>query len=79
MKKPSILIVEDESAILHALTLIFTQEGFRVLVAHDGEEGLSAGLAHRPDLILFDINMPVMDGMAMFKAIRTAEGDWGKG
>ncbi len=71
-----ILIVEDEAPLLHALVDKFTHEGFTVLEAKNGEEGLGLALKEHPDLILLDIIMPIMDGMTMFK--RLQEDDRGK-
>lgn len=72
-----ILIVEDEQDLREALTDKLTREGFSVLEAKNGEEGLKVALAARPDLILLDIVMPVMDGMTMMKKLRE-ENEWGK-
>ena len=71
-----ILIVEDEVALLNALRDKFTREGFAVLEAKNGEEGLEIALREHPDLILLDIIMPVMDGMTMLAKLR--EDNWGK-
>jgi len=71
-----ILIVEDEQDILQALADKFIREGFDVLCAKDGEEGLEASLKERPDLILLDVLMPKMDGMTMMKKLRQIT--WGK-
>jgi len=72
----TILVVEDESAIKGALCDKLTKEGFSVLEAKDGQEGLEMAKANHPDLILLDVVMPVMDGIAMLKALR--QDDWGK-
>ena len=72
----TILIVEDEQAMVGVLKDKLGLEGFLVLTASDGEEGLKVALEHQPDLILLDIVMPVMDGMAMLKKLR--EDAWGK-
>lgn len=74
MKK--ILIVEDEPGLLNALVDKFTHEGFVVLSAKDGQEGLEVALPEHPDLILLDIIMPVMDGMTMLRDLR--KDPWGK-
>lgn len=73
----TILIVEDEALQLKSLTDQFTDEGFRVLKARNGEEGLAAALRERPDIILLDILMPIMDGMTMLKNLRE-KNSWGK-
>ncbi len=77
IKKPKILIVEDESSLRNALRDKFGREGFLVLDAKDGEAGLALALKETPDIILLDIVMPKMDGMSMLKALRE-KNDWGK-
>lgn len=75
-EKKSILIVEDELPMLRALADKFSREGFEILEAKDGKDGLSMALSHRPDLIILDIFMPVMDGKTMFERLR--KDAWGK-
>jgi len=75
-KKKTILIVEDEVSVLKALSDKLTREGFAALSAKNGEEGLEVALRERPDLILLDIVLPVMDGMTMLGKIR--DDSWGK-
>ena len=72
----TVLIVEDESALLDALVDKFTREGFVVLGAKNGQVGLSLALANHPDMILLDLIMPVMDGMTMLSNLRKDQ--WGK-
>lgn len=74
--KKIILIVEDELALQKALSDKLAEEGFSVLIARDGQEGLEIAKKNHPNLILLDIIMPVMDGITMFKKLR--EDDWGK-
>ncbi len=74
MKK--ILIVEDEEILLKDLADKFTETGFEVLTAKDGQEGLNVAFKNHPDLILLDIVMPVMDGMTMLYQLR--RDPWGK-
>ncbi len=69
-------IVEDEISLLNVLSEKFKNEGFGVLEAKNGQEGLKIALAEHPDMILLDIIMPVMDGMTMLKKLR--EDAWGK-
>lgn len=74
MSKPernsTILIVEDEKPLRQALVDKFTREGFSILEAKDGEEGLRAAQDKHPALILLDIIMPKMDGMTMLQELR---------
>lgn len=75
-KKKTILVVEDEEPVLTALVDKFSREGFLLSQAKDGEEGLALALKNHPDLILLDILMPKMDGIALLKKLR--EDKWGK-
>ena len=70
-----ILVVEDEISLRGALSNKLAREGFVVLEAKNGEEGLEMALSAHPDLILLDIVMPVMDGMTMLQKLR--EDAWG--
>jgi DNA-binding response OmpR family regulator len=74
--KKTILIVEDELPMLKALSDKFSLEGYYTLEAKDGAAGLEAALSKKPDLIILDIFMPVMDGKAMFEKLR--QDAWGK-
>ena len=77
IKKSSILIVEDEVSLRNALRDKFSREGFLATDARDGEAGLAAVQRSSPDIILLDIMMPKMDGLAMLKKLR--EGNvWAK-
>ena len=74
--KKKIIIIEDESSLRNILVEKLNLEGFDVLEARNGEEGLDLTLSQKPDLILLDIIMPKMDGITMLKKLR---GDsWGK-
>lgn len=70
-----ILIVEDEKPLLHALEDKLILEGFEVILAGNGQEGLNLALSKKPDLILLDIVMPIMDGMEMLGRLRSDS--WG--
>lgn len=70
-----ILVIEDELALSQVLSDRFTEEGFDVQTAGDGEEGLKKATEWKPDLVLLDIVMPRMDGMTMLHELRkTPEG-----
>ncbi len=75
--KKTILIVEDDPPELTALADQFTLEGFHVIRANNGEDGLAMAKNAHPDLILLDILMPKMDGLAMKDALREKNG-WSK-
>jgi len=65
-----ILLVEDSKSYLFILTETLRNAGFTVVTAEDGEEGVSVAKSDKPDLILSDITMPKMDGIAMSKKIK---------
>ena len=71
MKK--ILIVEDELAYLELLKSQLTQKGYSVIEAENGKKGLETAKKEKPDLILLDIRMPVMDGITMLDLLRKDE------
>lgn len=71
MKK--ILVVEDELAYLKLLNSQLTEKGYQVIEAMDGKKGLEMAKKENPDLILLDIRLPVMDGMAMLDELRKEE------
>lgn len=60
---PTVLIVDDTEDIRILVSLMLTKRGYRVLEAGTGQAGLDTARAERPDLILMDIAMPVMDGL----------------
>ena len=66
----SVLVVEDDRNIAELLQMYLEKEGYTVTVAADGGQGLSAFRAAKPDLVLLDVMMPVMDGWAVCRAIR---------
>ena len=70
MANEKILVVDDDTNICELLRLYLTKEGYQVTVANDGEEGLEKFNAVKPDMVLLDVMMPVMDGWSVCKAIR---------
>ncbi len=68
-KSHTILIVEDEPAMLVALADTFTRAGFTVLQARNGEEGL-VQVEKNPDIVLLDVVMPKMDGIEMLRRMQ---------
>jgi DNA-binding response OmpR family regulator len=72
----TILIVEDEKILRDAVTDILRLKNFLPLGAKNGKEGVELALSKHPDLILLDLIMPAMDGMAALKKIR--KNAWGK-
>ena len=66
----SVLVVEDDRNIAELLQMYLEKEGYAVTVASDGGQGLSKFRSIKPDLVLLDVMMPVMDGWAVCRAIR---------
>jgi CheY-like chemotaxis protein len=67
----TVLVVEDEFGVADVLVTALEDEGYRVLVAANGRQGMERLADTRPDLIVLDFMMPIMDGVAMGKAVRT--------
>jgi DNA-binding response OmpR family regulator len=65
-----VLVVEDSATIVSVVKYFLELDGFEVLVAENGLLGLEVALRERPDVIISDINMPGMGGVAMVKALR---------
>ena len=68
--KRTILVVDDEKPIVEILVYNLQKEGYDTLEANDGELAVSLALEKKPDLILLDIMLPKMDGLAVCKRIR---------
>src|SRR5215469_8559706 len=68
MKK--ILIIEDEATIAQLIRLYLEQANYQVLTASDGVAGLELHARERPDLVILDLMLPVMDGMEVCRRIR---------
>ena len=66
----SVLVVEDDKNIQSLLQMYLEKEGYAVTVADDGGQGLAKFRAIKPDLVLLDVMMPVMDGWTVCKMIR---------
>jgi DNA-binding response OmpR family regulator len=74
-KNMNVVIIEDEPAICEMYRLKFTKAGFNVHTANNGQVGLEVCEKERPDLILLDLRMPVMNGDEMLEKLRQTE--WG--
>lgn len=65
-----ILLVEDEEAIVRVLARSLKYDGYEVVTAGNGQEGLEIYAAEKPDIVLTDIKMPVMDGLELLKKVK---------
>jgi CheY-like chemotaxis protein len=70
VREKLILVAEDSPDSAVPMSLHLQQAGFQVVVAKDGEEAIQVAIMSRPDLILMDLAMPVLDGLAAAKKIR---------
>jgi len=70
MAKGKILVVDDEIYIVHILDFSLGMEGYEVVTALDGEQGLEKARTQRPDLIVLDIMMPKLDGYETCKMLK---------
>ncbi len=70
LNKKTILIVDDEKTIVDMLVYNLQKEGYNTLEANDGEEAVNIALSQKPNLVLLDIMLPKMDGLAVCKRIR---------
>ena len=68
-----ILVADDEAHILHVVSMKLRNAGFEVITAMDGEEALELAKAELPDLVITDLQMPIMTGLDFCKGLRTCE------
>jgi two-component system sensor histidine kinase/response regulator len=73
VRVPTILVVDDSVAVRQLTVGVLRREGFVVLEAGDGREGLDTALREQPDVILCDIHMPVLDGWDLVREARSSE------
>ena len=66
---PTVLVVDDEFGIVDVLETILTDEGYRVLTACNGKQGLARLAKERPEVILLDFMMPILSGGEMLRTI----------
>lgn len=71
--KRSILVADDESSVQRLLKDVLGKQGYQVLVASNGQEAIDTYVGSRPDLVLMDVRMPVMDGMFAFSRIKAMD------
>ncbi len=69
----TLLVVDDDKNQVLMLTTAFTDRGYQVIPAYDGEDGLKKAIKLKPDLILLDVQMPKLDGDQMYMTLRSNE------
>ena len=69
-----ILLVEDNEMNRDMLSRRLRRRGFEVLIAADGEEGVSMAAAEKPDLVLMDMSLPILDGWEATRRLKTTPG-----
>jgi DNA-binding response OmpR family regulator len=67
-----VLVVDDDLALADVVTFTMRRAGYEVITAHDGEAALEAWERDTPDLILLDLNLPRLDGLAVCRRIRSS-------
>ncbi|KAF0158585.1 MAG: response regulator receiver [Syntrophaceae bacterium] len=72
--KGKILVIEDNEQNLYLVRFILEQSGYEVFAAPDGQSGIETAVSLKPDLILLDIQLPVMDGYAVARNLRQNPG-----
>ena len=72
MPAPTVLVVEDDPTILQLLEVNFEMEGFIVLRAEDGEQGLAVARESHPDVVVSDVMMPKMSGLELVRALKAS-------
>jgi DNA-binding response OmpR family regulator len=70
MSPKKILIVDDEADLVETIRFPLELEGFQVLAAYNGEEGLNQARSERPDLILLDLMLPKLDGYKICRLLK---------
>jgi len=71
MSQPTILIVEDEASLRRFLVPILSTQGYPVLTAASAAEGIAMARSHNPELVLLDLGLPDMDGLAVLRELRS--------
>src|SRR4030042_953251 len=88
-----ILVVDDDPVFVRLVKGVLAQKGYEVVTAGDGQEALQVMFAHKPDMVLLDVQMPRMDGwqtcsrirevsdipVVMLTGMQTQEADVGRG
>ena len=66
----TVLVVDDEFGVAEVIEAILEEDGYRVLTAVNGRQGLARLAEYKPDLVLLDLMMPILDGPSMLRAMK---------
>lgn len=69
--KKKILIIEDEAFLSEMYKMKFELEGYKVIIARDGQEGIESVFSDKPDIILLDLVMPIKDGYQVLEELKS--------
>ena len=70
----TVLVVDDEEDLRESVSMALEGQGYEVILAGDGKEGISAALEHSPSLVLVDYRMPELNGVEFLNSLRSTEG-----
>jgi len=70
MARRKILVVDDEPKVCDLIKAYLEKDGYEVILARDGKTAIEKARGHKPDLIVLDLNLPVMDGMEVFRTVK---------
>ena len=70
MARKKILVVDDEPKVCDLIKAYLEKDGYEVILAGDGKSAVEKARSHKPDLIVLDLNLPVMDGIEVFRTVR---------
>lgn len=70
MARRKILVVDDEPKVCDLIKAYLEKDGYQVILAGDGKSAVEKARSHKPDLIVLDLNLPVMDGIEVFRTVR---------
>ena len=70
MNEKRILVADDETHILHVVSLKLRNAGYHVLTARDGQEALEMAQSEKPDLIITDYHMPMLSGLELCRRLK---------
>ena len=76
--KNKVLVIEDDQAMRNAIVETFKNNNYVVESAVNGQEGMDKIDSFKPDLLLLDLNLPVMSGLSVISKLREGYGIWGK-